>query len=134
VTPTTSPAQLAPVVYRIVRHTPPVWTDFLSDRAQGLPPDPELPVEHWDGMSVWLRRSRARDLAKYYVRHGLADRAYVAAVSVSAGQFRAEPSGPSHHATLWGDPAELAAAARVLEGWGLQVQGGEHTVIRLGEE
>jgi hypothetical protein len=36
--------------------------------------------------------------------------------------------------TLWGDPAELAAAARVLEGWGLQVQDGQRTVIRLEEE
>jgi len=116
-TPTTTPAQPALVLYRVVDHDPPVEDDFLSDRQRGLQPAPHLPLEIWDGMSVFDTPAAARGLARWRLRKGYVARTFIAAVIVQAeGPLRAQPSPPPRgHWTLWGEPEQVRARATIIE-------------------
>ena len=108
-----------PTLYRVVYHDPPTREDFLSDRERGVD-DPDATDEELDGMSVWDRPILARGLAKWEIRRGYRQRAFVAAVPVEeGGKFRARPSPPrTGHWTLWGDADQLAAVSRIVERYG----------------
>jgi hypothetical protein len=74
------------VLYQVVDHAPPIETDFLSDRQRGLQPAAHLPLEYWDGMSVFDTLAGARGLAKWRLRKGYVAGTFIAAILVEADE------------------------------------------------
>jgi hypothetical protein len=115
-TPTTTPARPALVLFRVVDYDPPLASDFLSDRQRRLQPAAHLPLEHWEGMSVFDTLAGARGLARWRLRKGYVVRTCIAAILVDAeGPLRAEPSPPRGHWTLCGEPEQVRAHATIVE-------------------
>jgi hypothetical protein len=104
-------------VYHVVEHNPQTREDFFSDEETGLPAASYETPRHRTGMSSYDRLSDARGVAKLLKRRRQLEEIHIAAVPIApGGPFRVEQSGPDrHHYTLWGDPDELAAQARIVE-------------------
>lgn len=114
----------------MVFHQPPTREDFLPDAARGLVPKPPL---HPASMSAWGTLARARDLAKWLVRTGRAERAHVAEILVEDdGPIGYQPDQPpAHHYALWGNADLLARSAAVIETWVSRVKEGARTAERV---
>ena len=93
--------------YRIIREGLAAETDFLSDKARGLPPrnDDPLTIHVWDGISVYRTLAQAQRKARDYPFLGQ----FIAEldVDIDTPGIRVEKTYGRGHHTLWGDPATL---------------------------
>jgi hypothetical protein len=93
--------------YRIVRTNPPDETDFVSDKARGLPPrnDEPLTLHVWDGISVYRTLAQAERKARDYPFLGT----FIAElnIDIDVPRIRIEKTFGRGHHTLWGPTAIL---------------------------
>lgn len=93
------------LVYRLVRHDPPIQEDFMPPSLAGLvgqgtkAVDPQLLT----GISVLATQRQAAALARQYPGLGL----FIAEVRLPAGARAERTLRRRGHYTVWGDPGEL---------------------------
>lgn len=101
---------MAEAFFRIVRTDPATESDFLSDKARGVPPrnDEPLTLHVWDGISVYRTLAQARRKARDYPFLG----SFIAELNIDVDipLIRVEKTFGRGHFTLWGPPVVLLRA------------------------
>jgi hypothetical protein len=95
-------------LFRITAAAVPTLSDFLSDKAMGLPPRDDHP-DLWDGVSMWNTFQQAVRKAQDLPLLG---GTHVAELSLDPSAVRVErtmPNSRGHH-TVWGDPKVLLSS------------------------